>query len=142
MNHQQLELLRKKEENKSPRIFTRDIFYVLGDVETTLLYGYTLERSTFHIYLKNEKIHKIIYDFDSLSPDFYSVNESFSVEDLIPSKRAYPCRTLHSFSDLIESLLRPGAIPFTNFPLKEESKFLTESNLYFAGKIKEDFTPE
>lgn len=138
MDHQQLKNFYCKEKVK-PIIVSRDILYELGGCDTTLLYGYTLERSTFHVYFKDMKIHKIIYNSNDRYPEHYSVAKSFDAEDLIPSKRAYPCRTLYTFSSLVDSLLGRDAISFTTFAIKDEAEFLTENNLYFAGKIKEDF---
>jgi hypothetical protein len=67
----------------------------------TLLYGYDTQRVTWHVYLKNGEIHRVIYkpgDDDSISHQHSKV---WSAASLIPNKRAYPERTDGEFTRLI-----------------------------------------
>lgn len=149
MNCSQLESLECKQEPKANTITAKEVMNILGVDEsqsTTLLYGYTLERETFHIYLKDGLLHKTVYGSHDIPPGFftkYTQEHTFADEmdasSLVPSKRAYPCRTLASFASLIEDKTQKGIICFTDFNLKNEDEFLTENNLYIEGKTKEDF---
>lgn len=149
MNRSQLESLERKQEPKANTITSKEVMDLLlvdENQSTTLLYGYTMERDTFHIYLKDGLLHKTIYGHHDVPPGFFTKytqehtsSDEMDASSLVPSKRAYPCRTLASFASLIEDRTRKGIICFTSFALKYEDNFLTENNLYIAGKTKEDF---
>lgn len=57
--------------------------------EGTLLLGYTLEGYSFHVYLKNSLIHRIIYNNDQRIIDHIS-GDDLPLIDLNPDKRIYP----------------------------------------------------
>lgn len=86
----------------------------------TLLYGYTAERQTFHVYLDGEMIHRFIYtpDYDNPrgAPEFGHWHEQNvnSVEydarftwdegeDLVPNKRLYPNHCDYEFASFMKS---------------------------------------
>lgn len=92
----------------------------------TLIYGYTLNRETFHIYFLNSQIHKLIYSGgtifttikkerkeDPLKIINSESNSSFNISELIPDKRAYPERCDYEFCKLLKS--KGAEIPFTSW---------------------------
>lgn len=105
--------------------------------ERTLLYGYDIERNTWHIYLKNDEIHIFVYD-RHYNRDYsnYTVEEmrhySNDIIDtlnthLIPDKRLYPEACDFEFCKLLR--MKDFNLPFTGFDIKRESK-------QFHGEIK------
>jgi len=94
----------------------------------TLLYGYTCERETFHVYMKDQKIYTVVYNTD------YSINyekelgsfmrgepkpknmrqvEVKSNRDFVPNKRLYPERCDYHFC---RALKEKGIdLPFTHW---------------------------
>lgn len=100
-----------------------------GSIDTTLLYGYTLERNSFHVYLTHDKnrtpfINVLTFDFEENVIEHIKTKE-ISVSRVIPNKRAYPSLTLFSFANLIKN--KGEYIPFTTVNDSQES--LCESNL-------------
>ena len=83
--------------------------------DRTLLYGYTCERNTFHVYIKDKQIHTVIYDMD------YSQNISRPKNmrevvvklntDYIPDKRLYPERCDYVFCKMLKE--KGISLPFT-----------------------------
>ena len=79
---------------------------LINKKDRTLLYGYTCTRETFHVYLKNMKIHVVIYQN-------YYVCEIVKLKnmreiivksniDYIPDKRLYPEACDFEFCKLLE----------------------------------------
>jgi hypothetical protein len=103
----------KKLKNSSGhcRVFVDDISN--PSENRTLLYGYTLDRNTFHIYVMDGEIHKIIYNRISNFLIYYKVGKSFDVLELIPDKRVYPEYSEYEFCQLL--IDRGCTIPFTTF---------------------------
>ncbi|HUS50109.1 MAG TPA: hypothetical protein VMZ91_08080 [Candidatus Paceibacterota bacterium] len=94
--------------------------------DRTLVYGYDLERNTFHLYLKDNLFHRIIYN-DKISDKIPTtiIDEDYNLENIelhgcIPSKRVYPeC----SDSDFCKILISRGiCVPFTKFTERKENK--------------------
>ena len=89
--------------------------------DRTLLYGYTIERHTFHVYLKDGKIHKYVYSYDKETT--YHREESCwdYASDLVPDKRVYPAASDLEFCRI---LLRSGVdIPCTTWEDMEQKQF-------------------
>jgi hypothetical protein len=77
--------------------------------ERTLIYGYTVKRETFHIYIKEHEIHKYIYDYEENLILYKSGR--FQSHEFIPSKRIYPSASDFEFC---EFLIKLGcSLPFT-----------------------------
>jgi hypothetical protein len=56
----------------------------------TLVYGYTLDRSSFHVYLDSEGLlHRRIYKKETKRNEHISATEVESYK-IVPSKRTYP----------------------------------------------------
>lgn len=88
--------------------------------DRTLMYGYTFERETVHVYLKGGLIHKAVY----AHPDklvFSTSGESASCVSLVPEKRAYPAACDAQFAQLM--LDKNQYVPYTTFVEREDIQF-------------------
>lgn len=106
------------------------------DVACTLLYGYTTERSTFHVYIhpNDENIHIIVYEYGGNIVYSESL-PAICVSSLHPNKRVYPSKTLFTFGALLQE---KGEHPcYTSFH-EDEADTLTENNPDVFG----DMLPE
>lgn len=89
----------------------------------TLLYGYTCTRETFHVYLKNNEIHTVIYNTD-YSGDYTKPKDMQELTiksnyDYVPDKRLYPETCDYEFCKLLKE--RNVGLPFTGY--NEERPF-------------------
>jgi hypothetical protein len=105
--------------NKSPR---------------TLLFGYTAERATWHVYLgPDQKIHLVTYVGDALPMLLdhlaFSENPYASNSSLVPPKRAYPEHCDYEFAMLLAS--HGESVPYTTFTEREPSD--REIKVPYAG---------
>ena len=88
--------------------------------ERTLLYGYMLSRDTFHVYIRNGILHKVIYDGESHEAKLYESGEAISLDGIVPSKRLYPECCDFEFCEL---LVKAGVdLRFTVWTERLESK--------------------
>ena len=83
--------------------------------DRTLIYGYTCDRNTFHVYVKNRQIHTIIYNID-YSQDTPRPKDMREItikhnQDYVPDKRLYPERCDYIFCKMLEK--RGVSLPFT-----------------------------
>ena len=98
--------------------------YCSGVKDRTLLYGYTCDRNTWHVYLFESKINLFIKE-----TGFHMEGEMFPICELIPDKRLYPEACDLEFC---EELNRRGfSLPFTTFNQRRKS------NGAFFGEIKQ-----
>jgi hypothetical protein len=74
--------------------------YLFAEPDRTLLYGYTVEKHTFHVYLKDGLIHRVIYNQRDEVLD-YQAHATWEAPSLVPDKRAYPERTDAGFARLM-----------------------------------------
>lgn len=85
--------------------------------DRTLLYGYTCDRKTFHVYLKNQKVYTVIYerDFSVGGNRPKNMHEVVirSNRDYIPDKRVYPEMSDFHFCKCLKE--RGIDIPFTTW---------------------------
>lgn len=83
----------------------------------TLLYGYTCERETFHVYIKDEKIYVVVYHQDysqgKLRPRNMRQLTVTSNQDYVPDKRLYPERCDYGFCRLLKE--KGIHLPFTTW---------------------------
>jgi len=84
--------------------------------DRTLLYGYTCNRDTWHVYIKNGDIHTIIYR-PKENPEERIVRCNF---DYVPSKRLYPECCDYEFCRLLNE--KGVDLPFTNWQDRAEQK--------------------
>jgi hypothetical protein len=96
--------------------------------DRTLLYGYTCDRDTFHVYLKDGLLHRIIYSRKNLIS--HEFGESIDVELLIPNKRTYPETCDFDFCMKLEVISDHG-VTFTTYNSEREEK-------QFHGEVAED----
>ena len=102
-------------ENTNNELVTDSDLYNLND--RTLLYGYTCDRETLHVYLKDGGIHTVIYKLRGFNDgvadyDIREVNVK-SNEDYVQSKRLYPNACDFEFCKLLKAR---GIYPsFTTF---------------------------
>ena len=81
--------------------------------EKTLLFGYMTNRDTFHVYLRNGLLHKVIYSYNSDEAHTYESGKTLNLEGITPNKRLYPEKCDLEFCSL---LTKAGVyLPFTTF---------------------------
>lgn len=98
----------------------------------TLVYGYTCERHTFHVYLEQGDLIRVVYDHDGLCLDVLKEihGQGIPVAACLPDKRAYPERCDHEFA---QCLLRLGSmLSFTPW-----SKEPVEPAAFYGKKFEE-----
>lgn len=99
-----------------------------GD-DRTLLYGYTVARYTWHVYLRRGKIHRMIYTHKEQILD-YQARPSWGAAQLIPNKRVYPESTDYGLAVRLKRLeLDVAYLPFD--PVRYERV----AQCTFHGKI-------
>lgn len=107
---ERLELL-----NKEKPIIDGDALLCKRD--RTLLFGYTCDRRTYHVYIKDIKIHVITYRVNYIdSIDFPKAVDIKEIEitdnqDYIPDKRLYPEACDYEFCRKLQSI--GFILPFT-----------------------------
>ena len=115
MTKTELELIKNIDKMKDDPICADDLKPFLKD--RTLLYGYTCDRCTFHVYLKNMEIHTVIYDNDYSEDKIKPKNMREvcikSNYDYIPDKRLYPEACDYQFCNLLKNCNMN--LPFTSF---------------------------
>ena len=77
--------------------------------ERTLLYGYTCNRDTWHVYIKDNNIITVMYEYNK-PPVEVKVDSNFG---FVPDKRLYPARCDFEFCSLLRQL--EVYLPFTTF---------------------------
>lgn len=90
----------------------------------TLLYGYTLDRYSFHVYtLGDGHIYLYIYKYEGKT-FHYRKAKSFDMRDLVPCKRTYPSATDFEFASFFK---KNGIdISFTSLDDREQVDFYGE----------------
>lgn len=90
------------------------------DQDRTLLWGYTIERDSFHVYLKDKLIHIVTYDDKDRILKAESGFE-VPVQAVKPSKRAYPDGCDEQFCRLLIEKKQP--ISYTVFNERQAFQF-------------------
>lgn len=117
MKREELEKLKMVE--KVSLIITPDDLSNTKD--RTLLYGYTCERDTWHVYLSGGGIFTVVYSYNG-EPHQVAVHTN---HDYVPDKRLYPERCDYEFCKLLK---KEGVyLPFTTY---SEHKF--EEGVYYG----------
>lgn len=97
----------------------------------TLIYGYSIDRETIHVYLNNDKkIVKLRYKGHSLVDSEVEGDNGIDAHSLVPSKRAYPEACDFEFCKLM--MAAGVSITFTSFDF-------SRPNHQFHGLVLEDF---
>lgn len=114
MTKQEMEMIKDSSITNKP-LSAKDLEPFLKD--RTLLYGYTCDRKTFHVYLKDLEIHTIIYDVEYNNGKQRPTNITeicvSSNMDYIPNKRLYPEACDYTFCKLLKHA--NINLPFTFF---------------------------
>lgn len=84
--------------------------------DRTLLYGFTCDRDTWHVYLKSGKIFCVKYPYKG-TPSLVSICKN---EDFVPNKRLYPERCDFEFCKLLKE--KGINLPFTKWQELPETK--------------------
>ena len=104
----------------------------------TLLYGYTCDRKTFHVYLKDRNIFVVIYENDYSTGNARPKNMRqvlvSSNYDFVPDKRLYPERCDYNFCLLLKE--RGIHLPFTAYD--DITNFDTRFGTRYYGFTLED----
>lgn len=103
--------------------------------DRTLLSGYTLSRNTFHVYLEDGLIHLLVANEVEGRIITHEANTSWPMEQLTPSKRAYPEYTDLNFARMLES--NGVEIPFTRF---DEDRWEAAQRRDFHAPTREELT--
>jgi hypothetical protein len=105
--------MNKKEYEELDSIWKANKIITVGDLKNkqdrTLLYGYTCNRDTWHVYLELNEIICVIYEFGKKT----KLVEIISNNDFVPDKRLYPARCDFEFCSILKSL--GIVLPFTAF---------------------------
>ena len=101
---------------------------LINNLDRTLLYGYTCDRDTWHVYLEDGKIYTVVYNAreDDIKLNIIDVVNN---EDFIPNKRLYPARCDYEFCKLLKE--RGVHLPFTTW---EDVK---EKQIYYGETLSE-----
>ena len=91
----EFESLKKVKQDKPTIITIEDL---INRDDRTLLYGFTFNKDTWHVYLKNNEIYTVVYEFNG-RPQPIEVRTN---EDYIPDKRLYPERCDFEFCNLLK----------------------------------------
>lgn len=92
--------------------------------DRTLIYGYTCNRETFHVYVQDRQIHTVIYntDYSQDTPrpkDMREITIKHN-RDYVPDKRLYPERCDYRFCKMLER--KDISLPFTAWTDDVEQK--------------------
>lgn len=87
-------------------------FGIAAKSQRTLLYGYDVERETWHIYLDGGHIHRFVYNSREVIDHQHFEHWPFA-QALVPNKRLYPERTDYWFANLLKR--KHAHLTFTNW---------------------------
>lgn len=97
--------------------------------DRTLLYGYTVDRDTWHVYLQDGLIHLLVYTGNTMLS--HRSAGTWDAEDLVPNKRVYPESTDEAFAWTLHHLWID--VPYLPFNRDREVAALEER---FHGKTR------
>jgi len=88
------------------------------DSTKTVLYGYTTERETHHVYQEGGNLHVVVYKDGRLID--HTEGRKMLVDDLVPNKRLYPESCDFDFCLQLQGL--GVELPFTTFDKERAAK--------------------
>lgn len=101
--------------------------------DRTLLYGYTCERDTFHVYIRHGELHRIVYNREDHKPLAHDHGESLKLDSIVPDKKLYPEACDFDFCAL---LVKSGVnLPFTTWDDTREEKTFYASVAQPSGNL-------
>lgn len=89
-----------------------DIAELSSHADRTLLWGYDLDRNSWHVYVQKGKLHLYVYNGEGETVR-YASGISLPVEGLTPNKRLYPEACDFEFCKLVRA--KGGYLCFTTF---------------------------
>lgn len=99
--------------------------------DRTLAYGYTCERLSWHVYLKDGEIHRLVtHGSGGLVESHYS-RTAWDPRELVPDKRVYPESVDAQFARLL--LARGVTLPYTTF---DEERYAKVAGLDFHAATR------
>lgn len=117
MNKDEYKLVEKMKPQKEHVLSPDDL---KNKSDRTLLYGYTCDRDTWHVYIKDEVIHTIWYNAREDDVVICELPDYISNKQYIPNKRLYPETCDFEFCSL---LIDKGVhLPFTTWNDNREEK--------------------
>lgn len=120
MNKEQYEKLKMVEKEKEIILTAENL---TDKSDRTLLYGYTTDGTSWHVYIQNNQIHAIYYDINKVPNDLIIESN----RDFVPNKRLYPETCDFEFCKLLKE--KDVYLPFTVWDEKREEKI-------YYGKTK------
>jgi hypothetical protein len=100
------------------------------DQDRTLLHGFTIDRHTFHVYLKDRQIHRVIYNQGKVIDHISGLE--LDVGRMAPDKRTYPDACDEQFCLLMH--YKNQHVTYTTFdPTRQPAQF--------HGKLLEELIP-
>ena len=132
-------------QEKNPQRLTGSL--LADQTPRTLLYGYTCNRDTFHVYLGEDgRLHRVLYTFEGFLLG-HADETTLDLSAYVPDKRLYPETCDLAFCQLLKSV--DVSLPFTTFneeriPALWYGKQLPELIVLEAGDVigKEPFDLE
>lgn len=98
-----------------------DVAEIKNKEPRTLLYGYTVARDTFHVFLRGGLIHRAVYRYNGEASGDFEAKALWDAQALIPDKRLYPEACDAEFCALL--LTKKGIfLPFTTFNTERTPK--------------------
>lgn len=113
-----------------PSILTLRAHEILG-ADRTLLFGYTADRDSWHVYLKDRQIHRVRYTHRNVVLG-HDAQEVWDVVRLVPEKRVYPESTDAAFAQMLKR--RGVDVPYLPF---DEGRYQKVQHMTFHGMIAE-----
>lgn len=111
MNREQYQDLTRVCTQREPRVSGSDLN---DQQDRTLLYGYTTDRNTHHVYLKDGTLHLLVYRYGTHEKIVlrHEAGE-LPMHSLVPNKRLYPEKCDHAFCSFLQD--EGIYLPFTTF---------------------------
>jgi len=119
MNRQQLADVLKAPEKAPDIISIKDL---KNKSSRTLLWGYTTDRRSHHVYIADGKLHVYVYVYGGrIEPEYrYYDSGVLKLSSVVPNKRLYPEACDYEFCLLLKE--KNIYLPFTTFNSEREHK--------------------
>ncbi|GAB6464345.1 hypothetical protein CON36_32320 [Bacillus cereus] len=116
MNVREFEKLKKIQKEKEQVLTIDDL---TNKEDRTLLYGYTCEKETWHVYVKNNAIYTLVNPYGN-NVEYVEIESN---QEYVPDKRLYPERCDFEFCSLLKQ--KGIYLPFTTWQddIKEETYY-------------------
>ncbi|MGX5608911.1 hypothetical protein ACWKTZ_21300 [Bacillus cereus] len=116
MNKHEFEKLNKIQKEKEHVLTIDDL---TNKEDRTLLYGYTCEKETWHVYVKNNTIYTVVNPYGN-NVEYVEIELN---QEYVPDKRLYPERCDFEFCSLLKQ--KGIYLPFTTWQddIKEETYY-------------------